>query len=411
MAIVGGGPAGAALAMRLAGAGRDVVLLERAPRYRWRACGVFSSPAAIGELFALGLTQADLARVARPIPRLWVAAPGGAEFPLDYGRGDTSDPTAVGFDRSALDPLLLERAGASGADVREGTSVTGVDLAPGTERRGGRLTLAGTDGRWTLTARLIIGADGIRSVVARAAGVVRPARLPPRIGLTYHVPEAISAGGDAVDGRMIVVRGGYCGLAPVPGGRVNVGIVLWGRQRRAALVRLGAAAATAALVDSLPAWPAGHGPELESNRLDDIAGAAPIAHRVSRRAGPTWLLVGDAAGFLDPFTGEGLHRAFVSARLAAAAIGTGRHAGDGTVGGPAGGAAAYEQAMRAQFAAKDLVSWIVQVVVARPGLFDHVATRLAHRTDLREQMGRVMGDVAPARDAFDPRFLAALIAP
>ncbi len=279
------------------------------------------------------------------------------------------------------------------------------------------MTLAGPKGRSTLEARLVVGADGIRSTVARAAGVARPARLPVRIGLTYHVSEAVDAGGRAVDGRMIVVRGGYCGLAPVPGGRVNVGIVLWGRQRRAALARLGAATATAAIVDSLPAWPAGHGPSLVSNRLDAVAGAAPIAHRVSRRAGPGWMLVGDAAGFLDPFTGEGLHRAFVSARLAAAAIG----GGDGrSTTAPrmtsadtrsTDIASAYERAMRAQFAAKDLVSWIVQLVVARPVLFDHTAIRLARRAALREQMGLVMGDLAPAREAFDPRFLAALIAP
>ena len=86
---------------------------------------------------------------------------------------------------------------------------------------------------------------------------------------------------------------------------------------------------------------------------DELAGAWPLGHRVTRRAGRRWLLVGDAAGFLDPFTGEGIHRALVSAELAAAAIcahGRGR----------TGAFAAYERAMQRRFLAKDGVSWLVQ---------------------------------------------------
>ncbi len=59
--------------------------------------------------------------------------------------------------------------------------------------------------------------------------------------------------------------------------------------------------------------------------VDAIEGAFPLGHRVARMAGPGWLLIGDAAGFLDPFTGEGIHRALVSARLAAEVLGRGSH--------------------------------------------------------------------------------------
>ena len=105
----------------------------------------------------------------------------------------------------------------------------------------------------------------------------------------------------------------------MPGGRVNIGIVL-GRSWRDALARDGARTVATRIVASIPAtaddpatWRHGH-------PLDTVAGAWPLGHRVTRRAGRGWLLVGDAAGFLDPFTGEGLHRALVSAELAAAAI-------------------------------------------------------------------------------------------
>ena len=137
---------------------------------------------------------------------------------------------------------------------------------------------------------------------------------------------------------------------------------------------------------------------------DTVAGAWPLGHRVTRRAGRGWLLVGDAAGFLDPFTGEGLHRALVSAELAAAAIVAHRR-------GRAGAFGAYERAMQRRFIAKDAVSWLVQVFLAQPALFEYAARRVAARPPVRATMGLVMGDLVPAGRALDPRFLVALLAP
>ena len=116
------------------------------------------------------------------------------------------------------------------------------------------------------------------------------------------------------------------------------------------------------------------------------------------------MLAGDAAGFLDPFTGEGLHRALVSAELAATAI----HA---HLGGEAGALAAYDRAMRRRFLGKDVVSWLVQAFLARPALFEYAARRVASRASVRATMGLVMGDLLPASRALDPRYLAALLAP
>ncbi len=140
---------------------------------------------------------------------------------------------------------------------------------------------------------------------------------------------------------------------------------------------------------------------------DAIAGAAPLGVRVTRRAGPGWLLVGDAAGFLDPFTGEGLHRALVSSDLAARAI---RAALDARSSGRSA-FAAYDRQMRRRFATKDAVSWLVQAFLGRPALLEYAARRLATRPDVRATMGLVMGDLVPASRGLDPRFLAALLAP
>ncbi len=397
IAIVGGGPAGAVLAARLATAGHEVVVLERSATWHWRACGVFASPAAATALHRAGLDATTLATVARPIHAMRVETATGTTFGLTYG-ADVGNG-AVGFDRSRLDPALLDLAGAAGAEIRLGWPVASVDL------RARTLRARRSDGTMTtISARVIVGADGAHSVVARAADVGRPARLSPRVGLTYHLadpdPDARR------DARMRVLRDGYVGIAPVAGGRINVGIVL-GRSWRASLVRDGARAVADSIVRAIPPVEGDPAEWRDADPTDAVAGAWPLGYRVTHRAGPGWLLVGDAAGFLDPFTGEGLHRALVSAELAAAAI----VADARGAGGGAGGFEAYERAMQRRFLAKDVVSWLVQGFLGRPVLFDYAARRLAARPEVRATMGLVMGDLIPASRALDPRYLASLLAP
>ena len=391
--IVGGGPAGAALAIGLARHGRDVLVLERSPAWRWRACGVFTSPITVRALASIGLDAAAIEAAARPLPAMRVETRAGTRFRLTYGDDGSLQGAAVGLDRSALDPMLLAHARDAGAEVREGATVREVDLDRG------RIGLA--DGA-SVEGRLIVGADGIRSVVARAAGVDRRALLPPRTGLTFHVADP---GPDAPrDARMIVFDGGYVGLAPVPGGRVNVGIVVGGRTWAARLRDGGAAAVVADVLAGIPATADDPVDWRAAVRCDPIEGAAPIGHRVTRRRGDRWLLIGDAAGFLDPFTGEGLHRALRSAALATEAI-------DAHLAGDSTALAAYDGAVTRRFRSKDAVSLLVQAFLGRPALFERAARSLAERPAVRETMSLVMGDLVPASRALDPRFVASLLRP
>ena len=393
VAIVGGGPAGAAVATLLARSGHDVIVLERSAEPRWRAWGVFSSPASVAALGRLGVEAAALRTLTRPIPAMRVETAGGTRFRLAYGDDGSLRAPAVGFDRPALDAALLDVARAAGATIRTATAVRGV--------REGRLTLRGPGGETEIAARVVVGADGIRSVVAAAAGVDRRTWLADRVGLTFHVADPRPD--EPRDARMIVFRDGYVGLAPVPGGRVNVGIVL-GVSWSARLRGDGAGGVAKAILAAIP--PADDDPVdwRSAEHCDPIEGASPIGHRVARRHGPGWLLVGDAAGFLDPFTGEGLHRALVSARLAADAV-------HRLLGGDQGAIAAYDRALAARFRSKDAISLLVQAFLGQPALFEFAARRLAARGHVRETMGLVMGDLVPASRALDPRFVAALLRP
>jgi flavin-dependent dehydrogenase len=398
--VVGGGPAGALTAMLLAMAGHEVVVLERAPAWRWRACGVFASPASIAALRRLGLELETLARVAQPLLAMEVVSRRGTRFGLTYGGTGALADSAVGFDRAALDPLLLELARAAGAEVRLGAPVERIALdgSDGDEVR----VHVGGNASGDIEARVVVGADGLRSTVARAAGVTRRAPLGVRAALTFHVADNRAPGIGPPAARMCVFEHGYVGLAPVPGGRVNVGIVVdrtwFGRLRE-----VGGRQVARTVLEGLP---------LEEDRgladvepLDRMAGITPLGHAVQRRAGRSWLLVGDAAGFLDPFTGEGLHRAVASAELAAEAV-------DGLLRGlPGASLGGYERAMRDRFGRKDAVSRIVHGFLGRPRLFEYAARRLAARARVRETMGLVIGDLEPATAVLDPRYLASLLAP
>ena len=406
VAIVGAGPAGTTLAAALARRGVDVLVLERAPSWHWRAGGVFSSPAALAALERAGLGEDVLARVARPIPTLRLETQRGTVVPLTYG-AETGGTTAVGFDRSRLDPVLEALAVDAGATIRRAAAVEKLVVGDGRDRPS-RLQLHDEEVR----ARIVVGADGVHSIVAGAAGVARAARLPPRVGLTWHVRDAATDGtrdrtDGPRDGRMVVIHDGYVGLAPVPGGRRNIGIVL-GPTWKQALSHDGAERVTHGILAAIPPLDGDDVDWAAAEACERIAGASPLGGRVTRRAGPGWFLVGDAAGFLDPFTGEGLHRALASTSLAVEAIETALG-----IGGRAAPSAAkaYDAAMRRRFASKDAVSWLVQSFLARPRLFDYAARRLAKRGEVRATMSLVMGDLVPASRALEPRFLAQLLAP
>ena len=390
--VVGAGPAGSAAAAALARAGRDVLLVESHAHPRPKACAEYASPRIVEELTHLGVAHGDWRTDALPLTGMRVIRGDDA---VEMGYHDASGPRhSWGLDRERFDASLAAHAVASGARLLERTALDDVHWRGGQDASDGRVvgaSLRTADGRRTVRCHWLIGADGARSRTAKRVQMELGVGTPRRLGLVAHyagVPEL------ADHGEMHVARGWYVGLAPLAGNRLNVGMALpLNGTKQPAEERFQAA------IDGIPAVAA----RLRGvKRLTPIRGASPIGHRVRGTAGRGWMLIGDAAGFIDPFTGEGIYRALRSARAAADALA----AGDDD-----DAAARYRAARREAFAAKDGLTWLVQGMLAAQPVMGYAIRRLARRPQLADKLGSALGDLRPASDALSPLFLAQVLWP
>ncbi|MGE0257102.1 MAG: NAD(P)/FAD-dependent oxidoreductase [Alphaproteobacteria bacterium] len=299
--VIGGGPAGSLTALLLARAGMRVRLFERAQCPRDKLCGDTVNPGAWALLGALGVAD-PIARVAKPIGGMVVTGLGRARVEGVYGPGIVG----MALRRRVLDELLLQTAAAAGVAVETGVRVD-APLMDDDRVTGVRAAAAGVERR--VTAPLVVAADGRHSRLAFGLGLSRFAARPQRwaYGATYA---DVTGLGDR--GEMHVREDGYVGIAPLPDGTANVCVVReW---HRAAAPLRGDVLAQAIAADGLL-----RERFVRATRLGAATILGPLAVD-SRAAGvPGLLLAGDAAGFVDPMTGDGMRFAIRGAELAAEA--------------------------------------------------------------------------------------------
>jgi menaquinone-9 beta-reductase len=383
--VVGGGPAGSAAAILLAERGWSVTLLDKAAFPRPKICGEYLSPEAARVLDRLGVLKAVDAAGAQPLSGMRIVAPDGTVLDGRYptsGRWRGYRDHALAIRREVFDRILLERARALPVDVRERHRVTGLIVEGGLVR--GVKAEDAEGAPVELRARLVVGADGRASVVAHALGLVRPHRLR-RLALIRHV-SGVEGLGDR--GEIYVDPPDYSILNPVAPGIVNVSLVVPLAHAKPYRARLETfMEARLRQLRHVPARLAGMKAE------GPVMAMGPLAYRVAEPRVGGVLLAGDAAGFYDPFTGEGLYTALRSAELLAEAA----HPALGTGDVSAAALAPYARARRAAFADKARVTQALQFIIAHRRLANAAARFLQRRPALLGTLMGIIGDFTPPR--------------
>lgn len=394
--VVGGGPAGASTAAWSARAGLDVLLVERERFPREKACSEYLSPEATRDLDALGVLEEIEASGAAKLTGMRIVADDGSEvlgrFPA-AGRWRPYRPYGLALPRSRLDDIVLRAAARAGADVLEGVTVERLLVEDGMVT--GAMLRRG-DRRWEERSRALVGADGLHSLVARRLGLSRRGR-PRRLALVAHLAD-VEGMGDY--GEMFVRSGRYAGLAPIGGGRVNAAAVVPAAEGRA-IARDPAAflRAELAAVPELRRRLAG------ARLVREVMVAGPFARMTRSAVADGALLVGDAADFFDPFTGEGIFAALRGGRFAAQALASALAAGQAT----REALRPYRRARRRAFLGKWAFERLAALSATRPRLMRRFTRRLAPRPGFADLWVGVAGDYIFPVALLAPRSLAALI--
>jgi flavin-dependent dehydrogenase len=349
--IAGAGPAGSMAAIVLARAGARVILIDRDAFPRDKLCGDTLNPGAVRLLASHGLTGGPLAG-ALPLRGMYVTGPTASV----HARYEQS-PSAMAVTRRALDSWLIEQAIAAGARFEAGMTVRGPlfqDVAGVPVVRGLILDRPRGARSVRMPGVITIAADGRRSALARAAGLSRSPSSPRRWAYGTY---ATGVRGVTDEGEMHIRHGRYFGIAPVAQDLANICVVTRPSATGARPVDVVRAAveADAALRE-----------RFEDAHIDDhVRVLGPLSAEACAAGVAGLLLAGDAAGFVDPMTGDGVHLALQGAVLAADETLRALETGD-----VHGAAPRLTRARRATFGWKTRFNRTVRALVDSPSAVD-----------------------------------------
>jgi menaquinone-9 beta-reductase len=283
VAVIGAGPGGSATAHFLAQRGLDVLLLDRSQFPRDKTCGDGLTPRALRVLDAMGILR-EVASKGRPIDSYEVVAPNG--------KRTTSRTEALVVPRLTLDQIILERAVASGAQFRAGVTVDAIEpMAHGVNVK--------TRGE-SVTARLAVIATGAATGVLTRSGILRRAPRAMLAARAYF--EGVSARKSFQLRFGGVPQPGYGWVFPMSSNAANIGVGFWPKRKQQT-----ARAAFQRFVADLP-----------YRQTSEMRGyPIRVDFLRARTFAPRTLLVGEAAGLVNPLTGEGIDYALESGQIAA----------------------------------------------------------------------------------------------
>ncbi len=325
--VVGGGPSGSSCAYWLAEAGWDVALVEKKEFPRAKTCGDGLTPRAVRQIADMGI-EGSLAGAHRYTGLRAHAF--GKVLDLPWPEHPSFPSYGYVITRHDLDELVNDRAAKAGATVWQGTEALEPLLdttAPAREGAGlpscvGAVVKDKATGQVReIRARYVVVADGANSRFGRALGTSRDRSQPMGMALRGyysspgHDQPFIESHLDIRDGEGNVVPG-YGWIFPLGDGRVNVGVGLLSTDQRWKGVNTGT------LMQHFVAWAPKEWELSPATALGaPTGGKLPMGLAVGPRVGTTTLVVGDAAGTINPFNGEGIAYGYETGRLAAASLG------------------------------------------------------------------------------------------
>lgn len=323
--VIGGGPSGSACAFWLAEAGHDVLVIEKKRFPREKTCGDGLTPRSVRQLEDMGLGAA-LAEHHRFTGLRTLAF--GKTLELEWPEHPDFPRHGYVVTRHDLDQLVAERAEKAGATVWQEAEA----LDPIYENgllNGARVKRKGADDVVDVSGKYVVIADGANSRFGRAVGTSRDRSYPLGMAIRgyfdspRHDDPMIESHLDLrdKDGNNLP---GYGWIFPVGDGRINVGVGLLSTFNRWKSVN------TTHLMEAFVAT----APDSWDISPDSACGPAtggrlPMSFSVSPSVGPTFLVVGDAAGSINPFNGEGIAYAYETGRLAASCVDNALQSGDG----------------------------------------------------------------------------------
>jgi flavin-dependent dehydrogenase len=371
--IAGSGPAGSVAATILARAGARVMVVDRARFPRPKLCGDTLNPGALAVLQRLGLGCS--AGASMPLDGWIVTGEGGVRV---EGRYDGVNGRSVS--RCAFDSALMMAAAGAGARIEEGVLVQGAVVdSSGQQPTVIGLTVNGRQGRaLQVRSRIVIAADGRYSRVARALGLSKAASRPRRWAIGAYFA---GVSGMTTFGEMHVRSTRYIGIAPLADGITNACLVT---------ANPGGTLPSDCLMTTLRRDPMLAERFTEARMVTAPICLGPLAVDASAAGAPGLLLAGDAAGFVDPITGDGLRFALRGAELAA------REAIHALECGFENAHVKLFEARRREFAAKWRFNRTMRWIVTYPAAIRAAGYGAAILPQLLQQAIRYAGDVHAA---------------
>lgn len=391
--VIGAGPAGSAVANQLARAGYDVRIADKKAFPRDKPCGEFLSPRCEPYLDELGLAR-PLASLGPRLVRGMRLHGYGIEAAGRFRRLADQPAWAergLGVRRAVLDSLLLDAAVAAGAAWSERHEFVG--LLRDADGRVTGANLRTPDGEVRpCHARFVVGADGVHSRVANALGVQRPTRWLDQFALVSHF-DGVTPQPSA---EVHLLPGGFFAATTVEDGSFSVNLVLPRQALRTRdandwdeFVRQ-----YAALSPPIAAKLAG------ATRRTPWRGTGPLAFTTTAQTAPGVALVGDACGYVDPLTGEGIWFALFGARELANAI----HAAAADPVRERAAMRDYCRARRREIGPRLLASSLLQRAIRHPTIVRAFLRRAAAWPALADLMVTMSGDCIHPRDLLRPSF-------